>query len=302
MKENPASVLVVEDDVESARMLSRLFAHDYRVLVAPDGEQALDMAVSAQPDTIILDVILPGMDGFACCERLKADPRTAQIPVVFITGIDRDDAENRGLSLGAADFVSKPINPVVLQKRVQIQVELKRARDQLMLLAATDGLSGLANRRRFDEALALEYARLARSRHELSVLLADIDHFKPFNDRYGHVRGDECLQAVARAIAGATLRPADLAARYGGEEFACILPETGPGGALVIAERIRAAVGALAIPHAGAPSGTVTVSIGIGSEVCRPGRTGAGLVMRADAQLYRAKANGRDLVEGVARA
>ena len=302
MKESLATVLVVEDDAESARMLSKLFADSYRVLHAADAEQALAMAAAEQPDAILLDVILPGMDGFACCERLKADPCTAQIPVVFMTGIDRGEAENRGLSLGAADFVSKPVNPVVLQKRVQIQVELKRARDQLTLLAATDGLTGLANRRQFDEALAREYSRLARSRQLLSVLLADIDHFKAFNDRYGHVRGDECLQAVAHAIAGATLRAADLAARYGGEEFACILPETDARGARVIAERIRAAVAALAIVHADAPSGAVTVSIGIASEACRPGGTGAALVMRADAQLYRAKANGRDLIEGVAPA
>jgi diguanylate cyclase (GGDEF)-like protein len=302
MKDNEATVLVVEDDLESARMLARLFAGSYRVLHAEDAEQALEMAVAAQPDAIVLDIILPGMDGFACCERLKSDPRTAQIPVVFMTGIDRGDAENRGLNLGAADFVAKPINPVVLQKRVQIQVDLKRARDQLTLLAATDGLTGLANRRQFDEALAREYARLARSRHELSVLLADIDHFKPYNDRYGHVRGDECLQSVARAIASAAFRPADLAARYGGEEFACILPETSPVGAMVIAERIRAAIAELAIPHVDTPSGTVTVSIGIASEHCLPGGSGSGLVMRADAQLYRAKSEGRDLIVGDAPA
>ena len=291
------TLLVVEDDSESAQLLVRLFGSRYRVLLAADGASGLEMALASEPDVILLDVMMPGMDGFECCERLKSDPRTAQVPVVFITGVQRSDAESRGLALGAADFVSKPLNPIVLDRRVQIQVELKRAREQLTQLAATDSLTGLANRRHLDECLEREYARLARTCANLSVVLVDIDHFKRFNDRHGHVRGDECLQAIARAIGRAMFRPADLAARYGGEEFACILPDTSEDGALATAERVREAIATLHIPHSASPTAEyVTASFGVATERCRPGHSELGLLARADEQLYMAKANNRNSI------
>src|SRR5690606_15807706 len=157
-------LLVVDDDLANARTLARLFEHRYRVLVASDGNTALQVAEAALPDVIVLDVVMPGMDGYEVCRRLKARPDTEDIPVIMVTGMDAGDAEGRALSQGAADFVAKPLNPVVLEKRVQIQSDLKRARDQLRRLASTDGLTGVANRRCFDETLAREYARMARRR------------------------------------------------------------------------------------------------------------------------------------------
>jgi diguanylate cyclase (GGDEF)-like protein len=246
---------------------------------------------------ILLDVMMPKMDGYEVCTRLKTDPATADIPVIFITGMDETEAESRGLELGAVDYVTKPFKPVVVRARVHNHVELKRARDRLLALAATDGLTGLANRRRFDEALQSEWKRLQRTGSELGLIMLDIDHFKPFNDTYGHLAGDDCLRNVAGVLAGEMLRGPDVAARYGGEEFACILPETTLAGAVAVAERIRAGIEALGIPHSGSKVvPVVTASLGVISVLCTGVTRPEDLLLAADACLYRAKSEGRNRV------
>ncbi len=292
-----ARILIVDDDPSNARLLARIFDDSYEVLCTTDSQQALELARDAHPEVILLDVMMPGLDGFEVCSRLKAEHDTSNIPVIFITGMGDLGAETRGLKLGAVDYVTKPINPPVVKMRVRNQVELKQARDQLTRLAITDGLTGLANRRHFDEVLAKEYARLARHDGELSLILLDVDHFKAFNDAYGHCQGDDCLRTVAHMISSAMLRPADLGARYGGEEFACVLPETDFEGALAIAEGIRTQIESLRIPHAySTVADHVTVSIGIATELCVPGGSPQELIGEADRQLYRAKMGGRNRV------
>jgi diguanylate cyclase (GGDEF)-like protein len=292
-----ARILIVDDDPSNARLLALIFDDNYEVLCATDGEQALEMARQEHPEVILLDVMMPGIDGFEVCSRLKADGSTSGIPVIFITGVGDFGAETRGLKLGAVDYVTKPISPPVVKMRVRNQIELKQARDELTRLSITDGLTGLANRRHFDETLAKEYARLARHEGGLSLILLDVDYFKGFNDTYGHCKGDECLRAVANVISEATLRPADLGARYGGEEFACVLPDTDSDGALAIAEGIRNAIEALRIPHAGSASADhVTASFGIATRRCLPGGSPLELIAEADRQLYRAKMGGRNRV------
>jgi diguanylate cyclase (GGDEF)-like protein len=292
-----ARILIVDDDASNARLLAQIFDDNYEVLCTTDGASAVELARDAHPAVILLDVMMPGVDGFEVCARLKADLETSDIPVIFITGVGDFGAETRGLKLGAVDYVTKPISPPVVRMRVRNQVELKQARDALTRLATTDGLTGLANRRHFDEILAKEYARLARYDDELSLILLDIDHFKEFNDTYGHCDGDDCLRAVAGVISAATLRPADLGARYGGEEFACILPETDTEGAHAIAEDIRTGIEALQIPHTHSSiADHVTASFGIATVRCMPGGSAQELIGEADRQLYRAKMGGRNRV------
>lgn len=291
-----AKILIIDDDPASIELIANLFRGQYEVLFALDGEKALALAASMAPDLILLDVMLPGMDGFAICSRLKADPLTMAIPVLFITGRGDSATETRGLELGAMDYITKPINPLVLKIRVRNQVELKQARDQLSMLATTDGLTGIANRRRFDEVLAHEHARHARAGTKLGLIMLDIDHFKLFNDTYGHVLGDDCLCTVARALRDVLKRDTDLFARYGGEEFACILIDAPPpADALAFAERLRENVAALAIPHAPSPTAEhVTISLGVITACCHQTTTPSLLIGQADEQLYLAKTQGRN--------
>ncbi len=290
-------VLVVDDEPENIELLTEVCGEHYEILTAAEGLAALDIATNAKPDAILLDVMMPGIDGYEVCRRLKAEPLTASIPVIFITGLGDVAAETRGLELGAADYVTKPISPAAVKARVNNQISLKRAQDQLTRLATTDGLTGLANRRRFDEMMAHEYARHARTGGELSVILLDVDHFKLFNDTYGHVSGDDCLRQVARAIGAVVTRVTDLAARYGGEEFVCLLPMTDQQGAVTVAEKIRESIIALGVPHSRSSAANhVTVSLGVITTRCVPGRSVMNILALADEQLYAAKAGGRNQV------
>lgn len=293
-----ARILIVDDEPSNIELTADIFKNDYEALFAMDGEKAIEVAAASKPDVILLDIMLPGMDGFEVCRRLKADPMTRDIPVIFITGMGDTGAETKGLDLGAVDYITKPINPPVVKMRVRNQIELKQARDQLARMATTDGLTGLANRRRFDEALAMEHARHARTGTELALIILDIDHFKLFNDNYGHVRGDDCLKAVAGVLKNSLHRATDLAARYGGEEFICILPDTAsPHGVQKLAEGIRQDVAALNIPHGNSPTADhLTVSLGVITACCTQDTSPSQLVALADEQLYRAKTSGRNRI------
>jgi diguanylate cyclase (GGDEF)-like protein len=289
-------ILIVDDDPASIELIAHLFRGQYEILFALSGEKALEIAAEAKPDLILLDIMLPGMDGFSTCARLKADPLTSTIPVLFITGRDDTAAETRGLELGAMDYITKPISPVVLKARVRNQIELKQARDRLAELATTDGLTGIANRRRFDEFFAHECGRHARAKAKLGLIMVDIDHFKAFNDTYGHVLGDDCLCAVAKALTQTFRRSTDLVARYGGEEFACVLTDNPSAEhSLALAERARSQVAALGFPHSRSPTAAhVTISLGIITACCHQDVSPSMLVQQADRQLYQAKAAGRN--------
>lgn len=242
------------------------------------------------------------MTGFELCERLEREPELVDVPVVFVSAHLDEEFEIAGFRAGAADFITKPFNPRLVLERVRAQLRFKRMSDQLRTLATIDALTGVANRRRLEEALASEWRRARRSRTPMSVGLIDVDHFKSYNDHYGHGPGDACLRVIAQQLARACLRPADLVARYGGEEFAVLLPETPAAGAAHVARRLVDGIAALRLPHAASPtSAHVSVSVGMASyqPAQASGSEGGAelsvnsLLDAADAALYAAKRAGR---------
>jgi len=291
----PATVLVVDDVPANIQVLAQILKDRYTVIFAKSGEEALAMAQKVVPDIILLDVMMPDMDGYTVCARLKANASLSHIPVIFVSAMGEVEDETKGLEVGAIDYITKPANPAIVRCRVHNHLELKRQRDLLRQIALMDGLTAIANRRRFDEVFEAEWRRAARKQVSVSLLLCDVDHFKNYNDHYGHQAGDDCLRQVAQAIAGEMNRPGDLAARYGGEEFVCILPDTDSEGALQVAERIRSALAALALPHAFSSAGpVVSLSLGVATAVPTHDLTGQDLIAFADECLYRAKKSGRD--------
>lgn len=293
-----AKILLVDDSTTNLRILGEILAPDYDILVATSGEATLEIAQDPEPpDLILLDVKMPGMDGYAACRILKEDDNTRNIPVIFITAVEGSQAETKGFELGAVDYITKPYSAPVVRARVRTHVALKQRTDLLEDLAFLDGLTGIANRRQFDLQLEKEWRRMMRRGESLSLLMIDIDHFKKFNDRYGHGTGDDCLGLVARTIAGITKRPGDLTARYGGEEFAVILPDTDERGARTVAEAMRRAVESLKVPHdSSLVVDQITISLGVTSHI--PHRQGSlqNLINAADRALYCAKSSGRNRI------
>lgn len=288
-------VLVVDDQAINIRVAFEALRGDHEVFMATSGEQGLQVFRDARPDLVLLDVVMPGMDGHEVCSQIKAGPDGADVPVIFITGHDSDQAQVQGLGHGAVDFIAKPFHPEVLRARVRNHLLLKFQTDYLRSAALYDGLTGLANRRHFEEVFAGRWRAAERNAQPCAVLMIDVDHFKQYNDCYGHQAGDECLRQVAGAIGKALMRPMDLAARYGGEEFVCLLPETSLPSAGPVAERLLCNVRELAVPHAASGAApVVTVSVGIATSLGGSGRVPQDLLADADAQLYRAKAAGRN--------
>ena len=293
-----ATILAVDDSPMNIKILHDILNQDYRVIFATSGADALTIAADSLPDMILLDIMMPEMDGYEVCRRIKEDPRTHRIPIIFVTAMtDRQD-EAKGLEMGAIDYITKPVNQAVVKARVKNHLELKRYQDFLKDIALLDGLTGIANRRNFDLALEREWKRAQRSVQPLSLLLLDIDFFKPYNDNYGHGPGDDTLRQVATGLQQSITRPADLAARYGGEEFVCLLPETDREGAQNMGEEVRKAIEGLAIPHAYSQvADHITVSVGAACVTPNENSSAAKLLESADQALYRAKESGRNRVE-----
>ncbi len=301
------SLLLVDDDPGSVQVLGRMLEGQGELRFALSGTEALRMAQARPPDLVLIDAEMPGMTGFEFCAAFKADPLLADVPVMIVTSHGEVSVEVAGFAAGAADFIRKPPMAEVVVARVRTQLRLKALTDHLRNSAFTDGLTGLPNRRHFDSALAAECERARRSGDSLALLMIDIDHFKRFNDHYGHPAGDVCLKLVAGAIRGALHRPADLAARWGGEEFAVLLPSTELPGAVQLANTILHTVGGLRLAHAGSPlGGIVSLSIGVAAALrSADGTHGAlaapALVDAADRMLFAAKAAGRACVRAPAQ-
>ncbi|MEO6423749.1 MAG: diguanylate cyclase [Candidatus Nitrotoga sp.] len=234
-----ATILLVDDVPDNLSVLSSILREDYRIQLATSGAKALALAAARSPDLILLDVMMPEMDGYEVCKRLKANSDTCDIPVVFVTARNQSEDEELGLTLGAIDYIHKPLSPPIIKARVRNLIALKLKTDVLKRLSFMDGLTQVANRRRFDDMLGNELRRAIQQQHELSLLMMDVDYFKLFNDHYGHGLGDQCLTQIAQAIQAEVKRPMDLLARYGGEEFVVLLPETDLEGACIVAESLR---------------------------------------------------------------
>jgi len=294
---DPQKILIVDDAIINIQVLNELLKGEYRVFFATRGNEALDIATTALPDLILLDVMMPDMDGYDVCRKLKDDPLLKEIPVIFITAMSQEQDEVLGLELGAVDYITKPFNLSLVRLRVRNQLELKRQRDILERLSLMDGLTGLPNRRAFDECFDREWRRAWRKGWDLSLIMLDIDYFKAYNDTYGHIAGDDCLKRIGSALAATLGRGGDFIARYGGEEFICVLPNTDTAGATSMGEKLRTMVEELQIPHqTSSISPSVTISLGVAHVTPDKGVTPESLVEQADAMLYRAKRDGRNRV------
>jgi diguanylate cyclase (GGDEF)-like protein len=296
--ENRSSILIVDDVPANIHLLAEALRADHYIRVATNGPDAIQVSrQSPQPDLILLDAMMPDMDGFEVCRRLKESPETQNIPIVFVTAKDDAISEERGLGLGALDYITKPFNLPIVRARVRNYLALKHKTDLLESMAHVDSLTNVANRRRFNETLDIEWRRCVRGKLPLSLLMIDVDHFKAYNDRFGHSGGDACLTAVAATLAAELVRPADLIARFGGEEFSVVLPETMAEGARQTAERLRLAVLAKDFSN-GADETPRLVTISIGCATLNPSEKlqPSDLINTADKKLYQAKSEGRNRV------
>jgi diguanylate cyclase (GGDEF)-like protein len=327
-------ILIVDDTPANLDLLSRMLKDRFRVRAATSGRRALATARTYAIDLVLLDVDMPEMNGFEVCRELKADPATREVPVIFVSALDAAIDKVAAFEAGGADYVTKPFQVDEVMARIEYQLRLARltrdlarkndelgrayedvrriageledtnrqlaiANVRLRALSYLDGLTGVANRRRFDEALDEACAAANEVGAPLSLVLIDLDHFKKLNDSQGHQDGDEALRAVAALLTEQTESRGGLAARFGGEEFAWLLPGIALEAATTEAESLRARVRDAGIRHDGSDSGIVTASLGVSSAVGSSALTPAALVAAADAALYRAKSGGRDRVETV---
>ncbi|WP_404301941.1 diguanylate cyclase domain-containing protein [Alicycliphilus denitrificans] len=293
--ERQFTLLIVDDEKQNRLLLTELFQDEYKIIQAKSGMQALERAQTHTPDLILLDVLMPELDGMTVLRELKRNDATRQIPVIFITALNSPSEEEWGLLLGAADYITKPFHPSIVRVRVHNHLQIAHQRRLLEQIAALDGLTGIPNRRRFDEALAQEWSRCQRSGQPLSLIIADVDHFKRYNDTQGHAAGDRVLQEVAAVLRHSARRPGDLVARYGGEEFVLLLPETSPQQARQLAEDVRQRVVARHIAHPTSPSAPcITLSLGGITTIPGGNELTPDFFEGADDALYQAKAQGRN--------
>ena len=290
----PTKVLVIDDSEPIHKLVAaRLRPEGLEVVCELDGERGIERAVSDPPDLILLDVELPDLDGFEVCRRMKEHPATRDVPIIFLTGTTSTDSKVRGLDLGAVDYVTKPFDQVELRARVRAALRTKRLQDILEQQSFLDGLTGLWNRAYMDRRMESELNVTRRYGRPLSLVLADVDHFKAVNDTHGHLFGDVVLQGVAEALR-AHARRSDIVNRYGGEEFAILLVDTDLHAAMYVAERLRVAIEERRFEVHGELQ-RVTASLGISCSRNLSGELSCEqMIATADSALYAAKDAGRD--------
>ena len=305
-----AKILVVDDIPVNIQLLQAHLGHaGYETVVASNGEEALREVQRSKPDLVLLDVMMPKLDGFETCRILKSNQKTHYIPVIMVTALNEIEDKIKGIEAGADDFITKPFNKLELLARVKSLLRIKtlqdalqekvrlleQAKERLRELAVTDGLTGLNNYRYFKEYLLQELRRAERHQSRVSLIMVDIDYFKNYNDTHGHLAGDEVLRTIALLMRD-NIRNIDFAARYGGEEFALVLSETGHEPARVVAEKLRQLIEKHVFPKQEMqPNGNITVSMGVAT-FPQDAKSVDKLIESADQRLYRAKALGRNRV------
>jgi diguanylate cyclase (GGDEF)-like protein len=302
--------ILLVDDTMTMRILMTAILEDFghQVVSCDNGEQAVERYLAERPDLILMDVVMPVVDGYQAARKIRALDEE-WVPIIFLSTRAEPADVATGIEAGGDDYLTKPVDETILRAKlvamqriakmrhrlIEVSRELENANSVLQRQAEVDGLTGLANRRLLDRHLAKEIARCTRTHSPLSVIMADIDHFKAFNDHYGHIAGDNCLQKVSNTLTGLISRSNDLACRYGGEEFCIVLPDTNLEGVSHVADRLRVRVERLKIEHA-VGGGKVTLSLGTCTSIPDQNCSAEQLIACADKALYEAKQRGRNRV------
>lgn len=291
-------ILIVDDEPANLELLAAtLTDQGYQINIARSGQQALDTALRVAPDLILLDLVMEHMDGLEACHRLKQIPELTHIPVIFLTAMNDEKHTILGFEAGAVDYVTKPFSPRILLARVTTHIKLLQNTRQLEAIAQQDGLTGLHNRRAFDQRIDNEWRRSRRGGQGIGLLMLDVDYFKNYNDSYGHLEGDQALKRIARVLQTVAHRASDFTARYGGEEFVALCTECDAGSLQQLGQRICNAIAAEAIPHRTSKiAGILTISLGGAWRVARQDLHYESLIEAADKSLYKAKEQGRNRV------
>ncbi len=293
-------ILIVDDTATNSAFCEKLLAKSgYETSVCSNGEEALDFISKNTPDLILLDIVMPGIDGYQFCEQLKKTPRLRDTPVIFLSAMNDEESIINGFKCGGVDFVTRPFRAQELLARTRTHIELKKAKEKLLMMAVTDELTGLFNRRYFMNRLNQEFERVKRYESAFTFIMIDIDHFKRINDIHGHLAGDSALKNAADILKKA-LRLTDTVGRIGGEEFAILLPETEIDHGVEIAERLRRKIDESELRYESAKL-KLTISAGISDSVLSD-ETADSILKRADTALYRAKEEGRNRVFSVSAA
>ncbi len=293
-KEKPLILIVEDNPTDSAFCRNIMKKNGYETEVCMDCESALEFLSKKQPDLILLDIIMPGINGFQFSEYMKENLKFKDIPVIFLSGMDDEESIIKGFNSGGVDFITKPFRTQELLARTRTHVELKKTKEKLIQMAATDELTGLANRRYFIERLTNEFDRDRRYESKYSLLIIDIDHFKNINDTYGHKTGDLVLQEAA-SVMKKSLRSSDIIGRIGGEEFAVLLPETEIKAALLISERVRKNVEEVKV-LSNSHEIKITISLGVSQSAVEDQNVDE-IFIRADTAMYNAKKEGRNRIK-----
>lgn len=291
------SILIIDDEVINLQIISDILREKVDIIMAKSGEQGIRKALEFSPDLILLDVIMPDMDGFETMKKLSQDPHTCDIPVIFITALDDIESEEKGLLLGASDYIQKPIHASIIKARVALHLKLINQHRILQRLSTIDPLTSLANRRKYEETIRSEWELMEELNETLSLAVIDIDNFKQYNDFYGHAAGDKVLQKVATILDNNFKHNGDLVARYGGEEFVAIMPKMTKKEALLRLNKCINEVQAMTITCNKKDKTVVTISAGVSSIIPKEDLNFESLFAAADEALYLAKYEGKNQVK-----